>query len=353
MASVALRNVVKRFGKTEVVQNLDLNLNDGEITVLVGPSGCGKTTTLRMIAGLEAVTDGTITIGDIDVTTREPKDRDVAMVFQNYALYPHLTVLENITFPLLARGGQKPQAQQQAKEVAEILGITGLLGRKPGALSGGQQQRVAIGRAIVRNPRVFLFDEPLSNLDAKLRVDMRTEILRLQRQFGTTALYVTHDQEEAMTLSDTMVVMREGKIVQQGKPSELYSRPVDTFVAGFIGSPQMNLLHGTVADGLFTSEAGFTTPVENAPTGSLTLGIRPEDVIVGAEGSHQQATIEIVELLGPRAILSLELPSGRMTAVVDAVDMVGLAEGQLVPVSVRKENLHLFWAESGQRIPTE
>ena len=353
MAAIALRNVVKKYGQVEVVHGLDLDLHDGEITVLVGPSGCGKTTTLRMIAGLETVSGGTIMIGDKDVTDLEPRQRDVSMVFQNYALYPHLSVLENIAFPLLARGRNRSSARRRAKEVAEILSITPLLARKPSALSGGQQQRVAIGRAIARSPKVFLFDEPLSNLDAKLRVEMRTEILRLQRQFGTTAVYVTHDQEEAMTLSDTMVVMRDGKIVQQGKPSELYSRPTDTFVAGFVGSPQMNFLTGVSNAGTFKSDAGFAVSVGDIPHTAMTIGIRPEDVLLGSRAlGDQQATVEIVELLGPRAKVSLRIKSEGFTAVVDVADLPGISEGDNVPISVRPHGVHIFSTDTGKRILT-
>jgi multiple sugar transport system ATP-binding protein len=350
VTSISLRNVVKRFGDAEVVRGLDLEFKDGEITVLVGPSGCGKTTTLRMIAGLETVTSGTIAIGDKDVTALEPKQRDVAMVFQNYALYPHLSVRDNIAFPLLARGGTRAEAARKADQIAGVLGITPLLNRKPRALSGGQQQRVAIGRAIVRSPQVFLFDEPLSNLDAKLRVEMRTEILRLQRQFGTTAVYVTHDQEEAMTLSDTMVVMRDGEIVQKGRPSDLYERPVDTFVATFIGSPTMNLVEGSSQAGVFTSPAGFTTRVAGALDGPLTVGIRPEDLLVGPRAEDEQrATVEIVELLGPRAIVSLQLGATPLTAVVEAADLATLREGELVPMSARPGAVHVFGTD-GRRL---
>ena len=265
------------------------------------------------------------------------------MVFQNYALYPHLSVRENIAFPLLARGVARSEAARKTDEVAEVLGIGALLERKPRALSGGQQQRVAIGRAMVRNPQVFLFDEPLSNLDAKLRVEMRTEILRLQRGLGTTAVYVTHDQEEAMTLSDTMVVMRDGRVVQKGKPSELYTRPVDTFVATFVGSPKMNLIEGCMTGGEFRSDVGLTTSLGGAPDGPVTLGIRPEDLLVGLRAEDQQrATVEIIELLGPRAIVSLKLGATALTAVVEAADLPGVHEGESLPISARAGAVHLF-----------
>src|SRR5690349_15281459 len=234
MATVRFSGVNKAYGTTSVVSDLDLELPDGSFTVLVGPSGCGKSTSLRMLAGLETVTSGTISIGDRDVTHLQPRDRDIAMVFQNYALYPHLSVQENIAFPLRATKTPRAQALSRATEIGESLGLGKLMGRKPKDLSGGQQQRVAIGRAIIREPSVFLFDEPLSNLDAKLRVETRTELLRLQRKLGITSLYVTHDQEEAMTLSDRIVVMRDGRIAQAGPPEEVYRRPADTFVATFV-----------------------------------------------------------------------------------------------------------------------
>jgi multiple sugar transport system ATP-binding protein len=350
VTAVRLEKVVKKYGDIGAVHGIDLELQDGKFTVLVGPSGCGKTTTLRMIAGLETVTDGRIFIGDIDVTNLEPKDRDVSMVFQNYALYPHLSVADNIAFPLMARGAKRADVQDRINEVAEALEITPLLGRKPKELSGGQQQRVAIGRAIVRQPKVFLFDEPLSNLDAKLRVEMRTELLRLQRQLGTTAVYVTHDQEEAMTLSDVMVVMRNGVICQQGKPVEVYEKPVDTFVAGFVGSPRMNLIKGVMDNGAFTFVGGLRIPVSSGHIGEVTLGIRPEDVILSVSADEGFAgVVEIIELLGPRAIVSLKARSTSLTAVVEAAGLSGIMEGAAVQVRFRESKLHLFGAD-GLRI---
>ena len=350
MTVVRLEKVVKKYGDVGAVHGIDLELQDGKFTVLVGPSGCGKTTTLRMIAGLETVTDGRIFIGDIDVTNLEPKDRDVSMVFQNYALYPHLSVADNIAFPLMARGAKRADVQGRIREVAEALEITPLLGRKPKELSGGQQQRVAIGRAIVRQPKVFLFDEPLSNLDAKLRVEMRTELLRLQRQLGTTAVYVTHDQEEAMTLSDVMVVMRDGVICQQGKPVEVYEKPVDTFVAGFVGSPRMNLIQGVMDHGAFTFAGGLRIPVSSGHSGESTLGIRPEDVILSVSaGEGFSGVVEIIELLGPRAIVALKARNTSLTAVVEAAGLSGITEGAEVQVRFRESKLHLFDAD-GLRI---
>jgi multiple sugar transport system ATP-binding protein len=355
MSSIRLSGVGKVFGKTRVIEGLDLELREGEFTVLVGPSGCGKTTTLRMIAGLEETSSGSIHIGDTDVTKLQPRERDVAMVFQNYALYPHLTVEKNIAFPLEARGMPAAAARARAREVATSLGLEALCARKPSELSGGQQQRVAIGRAIAREPQVFLFDEPLSNLDAKLRVEMRTEILRLQRQSGTTAVYVTHDQEEAMTLSDRMVVMKDGVVVQQGPPAALYAEPVDVFVAQFIGSPQMNLVDGIVSGEVFTADdGGWHLPMADVADGRHRLGIRPEDLLVGvAEGETLTSLyVEFVELLGPRAIVTLRAPHGRMTAVVEAADLESVKEGATVTVGVRPHGLHLFDAASGARVTT-
>lgn len=350
MTAVRLKKVVKKYGDVGAVHGIDLELQDGKFTVLVGPSGCGKTTTLRMIAGLETVTDGHIFIGDLDVTDLEPKDRDVSMVFQNYALYPHLTVAENIAFPLMARGAKRADIQGRIDEVAAALEITPLLGRKPKELSGGQQQRVAIGRAIIRQPKVFLFDEPLSNLDAKLRVEMRTELLRLQRQLGTTAVYVTHDQEEAMTLSDVMVVMRDGVICQQGRPEDVYEHPVDTFVASFVGSPRMNLIKGVIDDGVFTFAGGVGIEITTSHFGETTLGVRPEDVILSVGDDEGFAgVVEIIELLGPRAIVTLKARSTLLTAVVEASGLSGITEGAGVRVRFRESKLHLFGVD-GRRL---
>src|SRR5579863_5415621 len=290
MAQVALHNVVKMFDKTPAVRGIDLDILDREFIVLVGPSGCGKSTTLRMIAGLEECTSGEIYIGDQLVNDVPPKDRDIAMVFQNYALYPHMTVAENMSFGLKLKKFPKPEIKQRVEDAARILDITELLGRRPRQLSGGQRQRVAMGRAIVRHPKVFLFDEPLSNLDAKLRVQMRTEIKRVHQQVRTTTIYVTHDQIEAMTLADTVVVMNRGQIEQAGTPHELYHSPKTRFVAGFMGSPAMNFLPCTLeqnaaaltvrlADGV-----GFPVPeshlqrYQSADGKPLVFGIRAKHI---------------------------------------------------------------------------
>ena len=353
MAEVNLRGVVKRYaGSVEAVKGLDLDLPDGQFTVLVGPSGCGKTTTLRMIAGLESVTEGRIDIGGTDVTNLEPKDRDVSMVFQNYALYPHLSVRENMAFPMRARGIDQQTAYSRVAEVADILGVTQLLERKPAALSGGQQQRVAIGRAIVRQPQVFLFDEPLSNLDAKLRVEMRTEILRLQRRLGVTALYVTHDQEEAMTLSDVMVVMKDGVIAQMGSPATIYNEPASTFVASFVGSPKMNLIAGVKDGSSVVTSAGLTCETHAGGRGDVVCGIRPEDILLAAadEGTSSNSRVEIIELLGPRAIVSLDCSGEKVISVVDSSDLVSIHEGMSVAAKIRPNSAHIFDVSSGLRL---
>ncbi|MCX6432584.1 MAG: ABC transporter ATP-binding protein [Actinobacteria bacterium] len=348
MASISLQNVTKRFGDVTVVEDLDLELEHGQFTVLVGPSGCGKTTTLRMIAGLEETSGGRILVGDVDVTGLEPKDRDIAMVFQNYALYGHLSVRRNIGFPLKARGVAKEEIDLRVTEVAESLSLTHLLERLPGQLSGGQQQRVAIGRAIIRQPKAFLFDEPLSNLDAKLRLEMRTELLRLQRQLGVTAVFVTHDQEEAMTLSDKVVVMRDGRVAQQGTPASVYAEPADTFVAAFVGSPTMNLLPGEVADGVFRSATpGLVLPTEGMVPGPVILGLRPEDALLTPGGSD--GTIDLVELLGPRAIVRVRCAEIALTTVVEGSALAGITEGATVGVQARPGSLHAFDPDTQQR----
>ena len=347
MASVTFSKVGKSYGSTRVVTDLDLELADGSITVLVGPSGCGKTTSLRMLAGLEGVSSGTIHIGDRDVTTLEPKDRDIAMVFQNYALYPHLSVRENIAFPLRAQKINRGEALRRADEIAASLGLDALVERKPKDLSGGQQQRVAIGRAIIREPAVFLFDEPLSNLDAKLRVETRTELLRLQRRLGGTSLYVTHDQEEAMTLSDRIVVMRDGRIAQAGPPAEVYRRPADTFVATFVGSPKMNLIDGAVSAGELRTEAGLRMSVGGPETTSVTIGVRADDLTLAPDPAAT-AVVELVELLGPRAIVTVRCADQLLTSVVEAAALADLDTGSRVQLAARE--VHRFDAKSGVRL---
>lgn len=350
MAEVRFTNLTKSYGSIPVVSDLNLELPDGSFTVLVGPSGCGKSTSLRMLAGLESVTSGTITIGDRDVTHLQPRDRDIAMVFQNYALYPHLSVRENIAFPLRASKVPRAEALSRADAIAESLGLGQLMARKPKDLSGGQQQRVAIGRAIIREPSVFLFDEPLSNLDAKLRVETRTELLQIQRRLGITCLYVTHDQEEAMTLSDRMVVMRDGCAAQVGTPLEVYDAPVDTFVASFVGSPKMNLLDGQLTGGSFTLPSGFAFSVaQSVAGGAVTLGVRPDDLIPTATDDGD-ATVTLVELLGPRAIVTIDARGTELTSVVETARMSGITEGATVALSARPGAVHVFDAQTGRRI---
>jgi multiple sugar transport system ATP-binding protein len=306
MATVSVRKALKSFGSTKILHGVDVEIADGEFVVLVGPSGCGKSTLLRMIAGLENITGGEIAIGGRVVNSVPPKDRDIAMVFQNYALYPHMTVRENMAFSMKLAKAPREVMEQEVQRAAKILGLDALLDRYPRQLSGGQRQRVAMGRAIVRHPQVFLFDEPLSNLDAKLRVQMRSEIRELQQRLGTTTIYVTHDQIEAMTMADQIVVMHAGRIEQSGAPLALYDRPANTFVAGFIGSPAMNLLPGQVADGGFRTAGGALLPLPpGAPAGVATYGIRPEHLMLADDGIP--ATISIVEPTGSETQVSMRI----------------------------------------------
>ncbi|HLB83367.1 MAG TPA: sn-glycerol-3-phosphate ABC transporter ATP-binding protein UgpC, partial [Steroidobacteraceae bacterium] len=313
MASVDIVSAKKRFGDVEVLHGVDIKIADGSFTVLVGPSGCGKSTLLRMIAGLEHISSGEIRIGGKVVNDMQPKERDIAMVFQNYALYPHMSVYDNMAFGLKMRKFPKAEIEKRVRDAAEILGIQELLKRKPRQLSGGQRQRVAVGRAIVRHPQVFLFDEPLSNLDAKLRVQMRVELKRLHERLETTAIYVTHDQVEAMTLGSRVVVMRDGWVQQVGEPLEIYSRPANKFVAGFIGSPAMNFIPVTIAEAngaIYAEASGLrikvpadkAAPLKAYKGQSITLGIRPEDLRVGSGADSSDlsfdAVVEVVEPLG-------------------------------------------------------
>ncbi|MBI4391551.1 MAG: sn-glycerol-3-phosphate ABC transporter ATP-binding protein UgpC, partial [candidate division NC10 bacterium] len=331
MATVVLENLTKRFDEVVAVQSVNLEIQDQEFVVLVGPSGCGKSTALRMIAGLEEITDGKIYIGGRLVNDVPPKDRDIAMVFQNYALYPHMSVYDNMAFGLKLRKFPREEITQRVRDAAEILGIQELLQRKPKALSGGQRQRVAVGRAIVRKPQVFLFDEPLSNLDAKLRVQMRVELKKLHQRLQATILYVTHDQVEAMTMGDRIVVMRDGRIHQVGPPLQVYEHPVNRFVAGFIGSPAMNFIPTTVqaADGRLTLVAdGFRVPVPAAQAAALQpyagrkviFGIRPEDVLAasGTDGRQTfEAVVDVVEPLGAEILLDMRAGTDTLTARVE------------------------------------
>ena len=359
MASVTLKNVRKVFDRTVVaVDDFNLEIADREFVVLVGPSGCGKSTALRMIAGLEEVTAGEVYIGERKMNQVEPKNRNVAMVFQNYALYPHMTVYENIAFGLRMRRLPRKEIDAKVREAAEILEISALLKRKPKALSGGQRQRVAIGRAIVRSPDVFLMDEPLSNLDAKLRGQMRTELIQLRRRLDTTFIYVTHDQTEAMTLGDRIVVMNEGRIMQIGTPSEVFDRPANRFVAGFIGTPQMNFLRAVleVRGGVCTALAAGTRiplpPCYARPEldgRTVTLGVRPEHIHLRADGIP--AVEEVRELLGSTVDLHLRVGGEKLEAIVPASAAAAYAEGSALGIEFDDQQLHLFDPESGVRIP--
>ncbi|VAW01481.1 Glycerol-3-phosphate ABC transporter, ATP-binding protein UgpC (TC 3.A.1.1.3) [hydrothermal vent metagenome] len=348
MAGIRLERLTKRYGPKNVVDGIDLEIEEGQFTVLVGPSGCGKTTSLRMIAGLVEPTSGRIFIGDRDVTDLEPKDRNIAMVFQNYALYPHLSVRDNISFGLRARKKSKAVIDERVEYAANLLNVEELLDRKPGELSGGQQQRVAIGRAIVREPEVFLFDEPLSNLDAKLRVEMRTELLRLQRALGATMVYVTHDQEESMALADELVVMNAGSIQQRGRPQDVYDHPTNTFVSTFIGSPAMNLIEGEIAHGVYEGRGIRITALDGLP-GPVTLGVRPEHIHFIDDLPKQEATesfealVDVIEPLGARAVLSLRVGGSQpLRAVVDSRWLGGLVEGEFSEFVFDRNRLHFF-----------
>jgi len=357
MADVALRNVVKRFDDVDAVRNISLTIPDNEFVVLVGPSGCGKSTTLRMIAGLEEATAGDILIGGEVVNDVPPKDRDIAMVFQNYALYPHMTVFENMSFGLRLRRVAKAEIRARVEQAAKILDITDLLGRRPKQLSGGQRQRVAMGRAIVRNPKVFLFDEPLSNLDAKLRVQMRTEIKRVHQKVKTTTIYVTHDQVEAMTLADRVVVMNGGRIEQIGRPQDLYHRPKSRFVAGFIGSPAMNFLPARLqpnGDGLLlrlAPELAFPVPPTHAARyrpsvgKDLILGLRPEHITEPrGEGREPRCefamTLDVIEPMGMETMVFFTVNGTEVCARVEP--SAASAPGQPMRLYANLNHMHLI-----------
>ncbi|MFH5775099.1 ABC transporter ATP-binding protein [Paracoccus broussonetiae] len=346
MASVTIREVRKSYGAVEVMHGVSVDIDEGEFVVLVGPSGCGKSTLLRMLAGLEHITSGDILIGEKVVNDLPPKDRDIAMVFQNYALYPHLTVAENMGFSLKLKGSSRAEIGEKVKPAAEILGLAHLLDRYPRQLSGGQRQRVAMGRAIVRDPQVFLFDEPLSNLDAKLRVSMRTEIKNLHNRLKTTTVYVTHDQIEAMTMADKIVVMHDGRVEQIGAPLDLYDRPANLFVAGFIGSPAMNMIPGSVEGGAFVAKNGQRLPVIRAPEGRrLIYGVRPEAITLGGD---IPLTIEVTEPTGAETYVAGKLGGEAVTCVFR--DRVSAGPGEVVNVAIDPTAVHLFDADSGVRL---
>jgi multiple sugar transport system ATP-binding protein len=353
MASVEVREARKSFGPVEVLHGVSVPIRDGEFVVLVGPSGCGKSTLLRMIAGLETITSGTISIGDRVVNNVHPKERDIAMVFQNYALYPHMTVADNMGFSLKLRGIAKATIKERVDRAAGILGLEKLLERYPRQLSGGQRQRVAMGRAIVRDPQVFLFDEPLSNLDAKLRVAMRAEIKELHQRLKTTTIYVTHDQIEAMTMADRIVVMHDGRVEQMGAPLELYDRPHNQFVAGFIGSPAMNFIPGTLrANGAASvaAAAGVTLPLRSAPQGSdgrpVVYGVRPEHLDLAADGAD--AEVVVVEPTGSETQLVARLAGQDIVAIFR--DRHDLKPGQRIKLRPRADLVHVFDKETGDRL---
>jgi multiple sugar transport system ATP-binding protein len=356
MAGVRFENVAKRYGPVSVIEGLNLDIQDHEFMVLVGPSGCGKSTALRMIAGLEEISDGKVSIGDRVVNDLQPKDRDVAMVFQSYALYPHMTVRENIEFGLKIRKMPKPEMDRKVAGAAETLGITPLLDRKPKQLSGGQRQRVAVARAIVRDPKVFLFDEPLSNLDAKLRVQMRAEITKLQQRLNTTCVYVTHDQIEAMTMGHRMAVMKEGKIQQVGTPLEVYDNPANIFVAQFIGTPPMNFFNATVNDGrLDAAEFSLPLPAGRRVTNGqkVLVGVRPENILAGHETGRGatgrvQGLVDIVEPIGHQAIVHSRLGPDILVAALDSHQMPKV--GDTIDLVIEIDNMHLFDVTTEQRL---
>ncbi len=353
MAEVTIRDLQKSYGALQVVHGVNVDIADGQFVVLVGPSGCGKSTLLRMIAGLEAVTSGTISIGPRVVNNLPPAERDIAMVFQNYALYPHKTVAANMGFALKMARMPKAEIDDRVNRAAEILGLTPYLGRFPRELSGGQRQRVAMGRAIVRKPQVFLFDEPLSNLDAKLRVQMRSEIRELHQRLGTTTVYVTHDQIEAMTMADQIVVMRDGRIAQVGAPLELYDRPANAFVAGFIGSPSMNLIDGVLRKtdaGLVVDADGVLLPAPDLPGANdgrrVTYGIRPEHLALTDSGIAAQ--VVVVEPTGSETHVMLRFGARELVAVFR--ERHDFRPGQAVHLTPEPGLVHLFDGETGDRI---
>jgi len=357
MADVFLRAITRRFGSTEILRGIDLDIADGSFTVIVGPSGCGKSTLLRILAGLDAPTSGTVHIGGRDVTAMEPAQRRIAMVFQNYSLYPHMSVRDNMAFPLKSLRMGRAEIAVAIDRAAGILRIGDLLDRKPAQLSGGQRQRVAIGRAIVRDPSVFLFDEPLSNLDAALRGQMRVELAELHRMLGTTMVYVTHDQVEAMTMAERIVVLNGGSVEQVGPPMELYHRPTTRFVAGFIGQPQMNMLPGRVivADAAhLVAEIGEGLRVESNVKGSglsvgdnINIGIRPDDLVPVAQGGIA-VQVSVLERLGPQTVVHARADGGTVLSAVVAGD-TDLAVGDAISLAVQPERVHVF-AASGQAL---
>ena len=364
MAEIAIRNVEKRYDNGALaVRGVSVDVPDGELLVLLGPSGCGKSTLLRMVAGLEEITDGEIAIAGTRVNEISAADRDIAMVFQNYALYPHMSVFDNLAYGLKNRGVEKSEITRRVDEAAKILEIGEYLQRKPRQLSGGQRQRVAMGRAIVREPKAFLFDEPLSNLDAKLRVHMRVEIKRLQRRLGVTSLYVTHDQVEAMTLGDRLIVLNKGLAEQIGTPMELYERPATLFVAGFIGTPAMNLLAGTLSDGALQVEGGGSIPLpqsvrDRVPAttgGKMTLGLRPEHLTMANGAANGEAItfpghVELLEHLGAATLAHIRVGDSDAMLTLRVPGETPLPMDGALSLHLAGEKAHLFATESGERV---
>jgi ABC-type sugar transport system ATPase subunit len=340
MASLTIHHVGKDHGATRVLGDVSLTVADGELLVLVGPSGCGKSTLLRCIAGLEELSRGAIQMDGVDITRAEPRDRDIAMVFQSYALYPHLTVRDNLAFGLKMRKTPKDEIAQRIRDAAEMLGLDTLLERRPGQLSGGQRQRVAMGRAVVRRPKVFLFDEPLSNLDASLRGQMRVELMRLHQRLGATMVYVTHDQVEAMTLADRIAVLNQGAVMQVGPPAELYARPANLFVARFLGTPEMNIVDAAAA-----RSSGLTGAL---PDGVTSVGVRAEDLHVAPGGVGAQ--VDVVEHLGPEALVHVRVEMIELIARVDAREVPRV--GERITVAVDAARVHCFDA-NGTRVDSQ
>ncbi len=349
MATIQLENLVKSYGEVEVLHNVNGEINDGELVVVVGPSGCGKSTLLRMIAGLETVTSGNVSIGARVVNDLEPAERDIAMVFQNYALYPHMSVRQNMAYGLKIRRIKQQEIDRRVNQAAEILSIEEYLDRKPRQLSGGQRQRVAMGRAIVRNPQVFLFDEPLSNLDAKLRVQMRLEIRKLQQRLNVTSIYVTHDQVEAMTLGDRLMVLNDGVVEQFGTPINLYDKPETIFVAGFIGSPSMNFIPASSKKGSLILGNGTKISKFNDDHEALTVGIRPEHLEPNEKG-QVRVSVQMVEQLGANSLVHGFLEKTNIEFSASIPGHVTADAESVMAFDVNQENIHIFHADTGKRI---
>ena len=350
MATIQLENLVKAYGEVEVLHKVNGEIKDGELVVVVGPSGCGKSTLLRMIAGLETVTSGNVSIGARLVNDLEPAERDIAMVFQNYALYPHMSVRQNMAYGLKIRRINQQEIERRVNQAAEILSIEEYLDRKPRQLSGGQRQRVAMGRAIVRDPQVFLFDEPLSNLDAKLRVQMRLEIRKLQQRLNVTSIYVTHDQVEAMTLGDRLMVLNDGVVEQFGTPIELYDKPETKFVAGFIGSPSMNFIPASSQKGSLILGNGTKISKFKDEHKALTVGIRPEHLKTNNKG-QVRVSVQMVEQLGANSLVHGVLEKTNIDFSVSIPGHVTADAGSVMAFDVNRDNIHIFHADTGQRIP--